>query len=276
VVLSKPNREKIKVIAAKAPASEMNSRRDALEDLAILTGGRAFMKEAGESANSVKITDLGQARRGWADPHFFGIVGGKGDPRRLREHIANLRAAYTNLDDPADRKRILQRLGKLMGGSAVLWVGASSPIEIEARKALAEKTAEAMRGAIREGVLPGGGVSLLSCRAALARKMHLAEDLDEKAAYNILYKAFQAPFCTIIQNAGADPGVVMSQMAELGSGYGYDVIRRQVTDISEAGIYDAASVTKEVVFSAIHSAALALTIDVLIHRKNPPDSYHTT
>lgn len=275
VLLSKPNREKIQVIAVKAPAVDTLTRSKALEDLALLTGGRAFYQAAGDTLSAVHVEDLGQARRAWADRTNFGITGGGGDPRRLRQHIAQLRSALKNIDEPEEHKRLQERIGKLIGGSAVLWVGGNTPTTIEARKALAERTSEAMRGAIREGVLPGGGIALLACQSALQKKKRAAKDPDEHAAYTILLKAIETPIRTLIDNAGFDPEKVLSQIALAGPGFGFDVTQGRLVDMAQSGLYDAASVVKAATFSAIHGAALALTIDVLIHRKNPPQNYST-
>ena len=273
LALLQANRQKIKVVAVKAPALDAITRSEALGDLALLTGGRAFFQAAGDTLSSVVLADLGQARRAWADMDNFGIVGGKGDPRRLRRHIAQLRAGIAGVDDPQTRKRLQTRVGKLLGGSAVLWVGANTPLDLEARKALAERTAEAMRGAIRGGVVPGGGAALLACRPMLRRKKGAAEDVDERMAYHILLAAVEAPARALLGNAGFKPDSVLAQMdARLG----FDVLRRQVVDMAQAGLYDAASVVKAALFSAIHGAALALTVDVLVHQSKPPAAYHTT
>ena len=276
VFLTKPNCEKIQVVAVKAPAFDTITRSEALEDLALLTGGRAFLQAAGDTLNSVRVEDLGQARRAWADSSNFGIIGGKGNPRQLRQHIARLRAGLPKVEDAKDRKRLQERIGKLIGGSAILWVGDNSPLAVETRKALAERTSEAMRGAIRDGVLPGGGIALLACQPAIRNKMRSAKDADERAAYNILLKALEAPFQTILANAGFDPEKVLGQITLAGSRFGFDVVRGRVADMAQSGIYDAASVVKAAVFSAIHGATLALTIDVLVHRKDPPSAHHTT
>ena len=275
VILVKSNREKIQVVAVKAPTSHADARRQSLEDLAVLTGGRPYYKAAGDTLNGVIIENLGRARRAWADYHNFGIVAGRGDPRKLRQHIAQLRAAFKNIKDTDEHKRLQERIGKLMGGSATLWIGAVTPTEVERRKELAERTAEAMRGAIREGVLPGGGVSMIACRGLLERKFHEAQEPDERAAYNILLHAFEAPLRTLLINAGYDPCEILASVYQAGPGYGFDVLRRQVVDMSQSGIFDAASVVKAAVIGAIHGAALALTVGVVVHRKNPPDASAT-
>ena len=270
------NREKIQVVAVKAPAIDAVTRSEALEDLALLTGGRAFFQAAGETLNSVRLADLGHARRIWARLDNFGMSGGKGDPRRLRQHIAQLRNALPNVTEPSQRRRLQERIGKLMGGVAVFWVGANTPLAVEARKALAERTTEAMRGAVKDGVLPGGGIALLSCQQTLQKNMNAAKDMNERVVYRILSKAVESPIRTLLENAGFEPARVLNQIALAGPGSGFDVVGRQIVNMAGAGIYDSAAALKGAVFSAVHGAALALTIDVLVHKQDPITSYHRT
>ena len=266
---------KFQAIAVKSPEMTATGRAGAMEDLAVLTGGRPLARVAGYTLGRVKLDDLGQARRLWADRTYLGIVGGKGDPRALREHIATLRAAFKHADEPQDRNKLRERIGKLMGGSATLWVGAATELEIQARKERAQRTADALRGAIADGVLPGGGVSLLACRPALQDALDQATDLDERAAYRILIKAVEAPIRTILANAGYDDSEVMAEIKQAGTGYGFDVRAGQVADMAQAGIFDSASVLRETVHTAVAGAALALTVDVLVHRKEPPQAMGT-
>lgn len=275
LLLSKTNRERIVVVVVRSPALDAVTRMEAMEDLALLTGGRAVFQAAGETLHSVRTADLGQARRMWANENYFGIIGGKGDPRRLRQHIARLRAGYKDANDPKVRTRLHKRLGKLVGGSAALWVGDSTPFAIEMRKALAERTVAAMRGAIMDGVLPGGGVALLACQEALHQKLASAQEADERAACNILLKALETPIRTLLENAGYEPGEILHHIALARPGFGFDLRQAKVVEMSEAGIFDAASVVKAATFGAIHGAAMALTVDVLIHRRNPPEALDT-
>ena len=243
----------------------------ALEDLAVLTGGRAFIKSAGDTFRGIKLEHLGGARRAWADHHNFGIVGGKGNPRLLRQHIATLRASMDQTEDLVLHEKLIKRIGKLLGGSATLWVGGATEVEVEERVELAKRTAAAMRGAIKEGVLPGGGVALLACRPALRRVLEESSDPDAQAAYRILIKAMEAPFRTIVSNAGYDASEAMAEVKLAGARHGFDVTSGQILDMRDAGIYDTATVQKMAIFTAIASAGLALTIDVLVHHKEQPD-----
>jgi chaperonin GroEL len=236
-----------------------------------LTGGRPFLKAAGDSFQSLRVEDFGRARRVWADRQNFGIVGGKGNPRLLRQHMASVRASLEATTDLGLHEKLLKRIGKLMGGSATLWVGGATELEVEERVELAKRTAAAMRGAIREGVVPGGGVALLACAPFLGQMREESHDPDARAAYHILTRAMQAPLRTIVSNAGYDASEAMAEIKLAGPGHGFDVTAGQVVDMAEAGIYDATGVLKLAMFSAIASAGLALTVDVLIHRQEQPE-----
>jgi chaperonin GroEL len=257
--------DKFQVIAVRPPGLGAEDQVAALEDMAILTGGRPLIGAAGQTLKSCRLEDLGRARRVWADPNNFGIIGGKGNPRQLRRHIAGLRAAFARTRDQDARRELQQRIGKLLGGSATLWTGGVTEPEIRARQELAQRTADALRGAVLEGVLPGGGVSLLACRPALQQKLEQSSSLDEQTAYAILIKAVEQPIRTIVANAGYDAGEVLAQIKLTGAEYGFDTISGQIVNPVSVGILDVATVLRQAVQCAITSAALALTVEVLVH-----------
>jgi len=258
---------KITCVPVKTPGLASDEQAEAMEDLGVLTGGRPLVKAAGETLQGFKLANLGRARRAWADSTYMGVVGGKGEARRLRGHIADLKAAFAAAEEPAARKRLQERLGKLMGGSAILSVGAVSDVALKTRKNLAERTAEALRGAVRDGILPGGGVALLACRPALRRQLAEADGVDERAAYRILLKAVEVPIRSLLANSGLDAGRVMAEIELAGPAYGCDLRTGQIVNMAEMGISDPAGVTMAVVRGAVASAALALTVDVLVHCK---------
>lgn len=269
VLMANQNPGEFRVVAVTTPGYGQEAQMWSLEDLALLTGGRALVKAAGDTFEQLSSQDLGRARRAWADLRNFGIVGGKGDARALRRHIATLRAAYAQSDNLVQADKLRERIGKLLGGSATLWIGATTELEMEATKALADRTAAAMRGAMMEGVVPGGGVAFLSCRPALQERLRQSTGDDERAAFQILLKAMEAPLRTIVANAGCDASEAMAQIRLAGAGYGFDVTKEQVVDVREAGIVDAAGVVKGAAFVAVSSAALALTVDVIVHHREP-------
>ena len=268
-LLANKDPERFQAIAVRTPGSITEQRAEALQDLAVLTQGRPFVQAAGDTFDRIKLSDLGRARRVWASFKQFGIVGGKGDPRALRQHISSLRSAYQHTDTVQDREALQKRIGKLMGGTATLRVGGATEMEVQARVERAKRTATTLRLAIREGILPGGGTALLACLPALREKLARSTDADERAAYRILIRAMEEPFRTIVSNAGNDDSDVMADVRLAGPGHGFDVVSGEVVDVAQAGIFDATAVQKAVVFGALSSAALALTVDVLVLHGEP-------
>lgn len=256
-----------RVIVVRAPGSGISGYQE-LEDLTKLVGGRPLVEAAGDSLDRVEPGDLGGARRAWANHDYAGVAGGRGDPRALRQHIVTLKAgrrAAVNSDECAALER---RIGRLLGGSAILQIGGATGPEIKHRKSVAERTARTIRGAIQDGVVLGGGGALFSCRHVLAAHMAECNDPDERAAYRILLDAVTAPLRAIAENAGFDPSTTMARVEEAGNENAFNVRAGSVVDVYEAGIVDSASVQLAATRAAISSAALALTIDVLVHSKH--------
>lgn len=265
---SKPDH--MQILAVKTPGFGREQQADFLVDAAVLCGGRPFLRAAGDTFRSIRSEDFGRARRVWADLRSFGLVGGMGDPRQVRRHLAALRAAHAETDDLTLRSKLHERIGRLMGGSATLRVGGVTVREIEERRALAERTAAAVRGAIQEGVVPGGGAALLACRPTLQRRIDATNDPEARAAYQILLRAVAEPLRTIVANAGYDPSDALAEVRMAGPGYGFDVLTGRVTEMCTAGIADPANVVKAATYAGLTSAALALTIDVMVHRTEQP------
>lgn len=256
------------VITAKTPGKTATDETEALIDIALLTGGRLFLKDAGDSMMSVKPEDFGKARRAWVDRNHLGLVRGQGNPAKLRDHIKKLQMAVNNTTKAKMRKNLQLRVGRLLGGAAALWVGAATESEIKSRKTLAQRTADALRGAIQQGIVPGGGVALLNCRPVLAEKLSQSNSLDEQNAYRILCTAMEAPLQTIAGNAGYEAGAIIAQLNRNGNGFGFDVRSGKIVDMAQAGIWDATAVVKTAVQGAVSAAALALTTDVFVLHKN--------
>lgn len=261
--------DKFKIMAVKLPGLNPADRMAALEDLSILTGATPFHQITGTTLASLSPAHFGQARRVWADAHMFGIVGGGGSPIKLRQHVARLKASLQKALEVEQRQALQERIGSLMGGSVTLWLGGFTEPEIKARKSAAQRVALTMRESIRHGVVPGGGIALMQCSAMLQKRHRHALDADERAAYGCLIEALNAPARTIFQNAGYDPGDVLGQINGHGASAGFDVMQRRVVDMCEAGIFDSVSVLKSSVENAVRTAALALTIDSLVHLSEP-------
>ncbi len=268
-LLANKDPDRFQAVVVRTPGSVKEQRADALQDLAILTGGRPFIQVAGDTLDRIEAKDLGRARRVWAHYKQFGIIGGKGDPRALRQHISSLRRAYDYTDTVQDREALQKRIGKLMGGTATLWIGGATEMEVNARVETAKRTATTLRLAMKEGVLPGGGTAFLSCVPALREKLAGSADANERAAYRILIKAMEEPFRAIVSNAGYDDSDVMAEVRLAGSVHGFDVVSGQVVDVLQAGIYDATAVLKAAVYGALSTAGLALTVDVLVLHGEP-------
>jgi chaperonin GroEL len=261
------------VFAVNTPYSRQDYQMAAIEDIGVLTEAIPMTRQAGETLESVRAENFGQARSVWAKDQFFGIVGGQGDPRKIRRHFASLKKLHASLDNGETRDIVRQRIGKVMGGSAILWVGGVTESEIKVRKDLAERTAEAMRGAMLKGVLPGAGLSFLACKPALQAALQAAQqpgsDPDEAAAYRILIGAMDVPLRAIAANAGLKPDEVMADLKHAGPGSGYDIFQKQAVPAAQITVLDSASVVQAAAYRSITGAALLLTVDVLIRVKKP-------
>ena len=267
LMLANGKLKNFRVMAVRGPGANPDDRQAAIVDLAVLTGAIPLLKDAGHRLKDIGRANFGGARRAWAGPHNFGIIAGNGDPRQLRQHVNNLQRQYQRAEDLDYREKVRARIGKLMGGSATLWIGGLSDTEIDRRKALAEATAGAMRAAVKDGVLPGGGMALLNCRGALEHKLNGGQDADERAAYRILYDALAEPARVIYENAGYEPGEIFARLAHAGAGSSFDVISGEMT--GERCLSDGAECQASALRNAVLTAGMALTIDVLVHHKTP-------
>lgn len=246
------NQERITVMAVKMPEED-----GSLDDLAVLTGARPLLKATGQTMTTLTLSDLGRARKIWANRQFFGVIGGKGDPRQIRRHIAGLRQSQQHSPNPGLEKR----LGKLLGGSAMLHIGGATPSEIAVRKSLALRTADALRGSLSEGVVLGAGLTLMQIATEL-RPMN-PQDADEAAACRMAQKALQAPFQVLFTNAGYSPSEVFSTFVD------NPAISIGSSGIVTEPVWDSVKTLRMAVQTAISGAALGLTIDTLVHRAEP-------
>ncbi|CAA9582217.1 MAG: Heat shock protein 60 family chaperone GroEL, partial [uncultured Thermomicrobiales bacterium] len=257
-------------LAVRSPEiGEMGER--VLEDLAVATGGRAIIGSAGGRLAEVTLADLGQARQVWATADAFNILGGRGDKgairRRIGEAKAELRAVTP--DDDNTRRRIRERIGKLAGTAARLYVGAPTGSGRAELRARVEAAVVAAQTALREGGVPGGGGALLHCVPALER---LVAELpaDEALGARILGGALPAPLRAIAANGGIAASEVFDDAHSREPGWTFDVLRRQWVDAWEGGIIDPLPVVLAALEGGVSTALMALTTDVLIRRKKPP------
>ncbi|MEO7909654.1 MAG: chaperonin GroEL, partial [Roseiflexaceae bacterium] len=237
-----------------------------LEDLAVLTGGIRITEEAGWRAQSVTTADLGSARLGWASEKAFGVRGVQGDPHARRRRIADVQSALARVNDPAVAEQLRARLGRLWGGAAVLRVGAGTRGEAETRKARAQRMVTSLRLALEGGVVPGGGRAYLLCQQAL---QNLVVSPAEQVGVRALAEALAAPLAAIAHNAGHEPTTVVARVQASAAVSGFDARSGQLVDLWAAGILDPALVAETALTTAVSGAIMALTTDVLVHRRNP-------
>ena len=257
----------LRTVAVKTPTAG-NQDAAILEDLAVFTGGRAIVEAAGARAREVKLSDLGYARVAWATNRAFGLRSGKGDPVALRRRIGEIKAELAAATDATARENFRARLGKLMGGSAVLQIGGATRGEMDARLDQAKRTITTLRHGLTDGVVPGGGRALLLCRQAL-RNIDLPP--DEQAGVRALMRALEEPLKVIVGNAGYDPATVLDEVMRSGPECGFDARSGAMVNLWDAGILDSARVLQTVLEAAVSGATMVLTTNVLIHRRKPPE-----
>ncbi len=270
ILLQSRKSDKLHIIAVKTPGIRSDVQMTSMLDMAALTGGKILVKAAGDTLAGVTPGHFGHARRIWANEEYTGLVHPQGEPKEIRSHVNTLRVAYECATKDEERRRLQERLSKLLGGTAAIDVGGLTETEMETRKELAKRTVRTLRGAAREGILPGGGTALLACHPALDELLANRDSLDARAAHHILTAALEAPFRTLMSNGGYSEGKILDEVEQAGRGAGFDILSGRICEMIPNGIVDVAAVQKQAIISAIRGAALALTIDILVHRKSPP------
>ena len=261
----------LNVAAVKAPG--FGDRRKAmLEDIAILTGGKAIMEETGIKLEGVQMDDLGQASRVVIDKDNTTIVEGSGSREAIEGRVKQLRSQVEETTSDYDREKLQERLAKLVGGVAVIKVGAATETEMKEKKARVEDAMHATRAAVEEGIVPGGGVSLL--RAGNALKNMKSDDEDGQIGINIVRRALEEPVRWIAQNAGQEGAIVVVNIrAREETAYGFNAQNDEYGDLVAAGVIDPAKVTRSALQNAASIASLMLTTEATVHEvpeKNPP------
>ena len=254
------------LLAVKAPG--FGDRRKAmLQDIAILTGGQLITEEMGRKLETVQISDLGQARKVVSTKDDTTVIEGKGSDSEIKGRMEQIKVEIENSTSDYDKEKLQERLAKLTGGVAVIRVGAATEVELKEKKHRVEDALSATRAAVEEGIVPGGGVTLINAVSVLDNiKMDL---LDEQTGVNIFKRALEEPMRGIVQNAGMDGAVVVQnvrrfQEEQKNDKIGYDVIANDYGDMVEKGIIDPAMVTRSAVENAASIAAMILTTEALI------------
>ncbi|MFA6142344.1 MAG: chaperonin GroEL [Candidatus Omnitrophota bacterium] len=246
--------------AVKAPGYG-DRRKAMLEDIAILTGGRAITEDLGIKLENIKLEDLGRAKRVRIDKDNTTIVEGVGKSADIQARIAQLKKQIEGTDSDYDKEKLQERLAKLAGGVAVINVGAATETEMKEKKARVEDALHATRAAVEEGIVPGGGVALLRCVDALA-KMKLSG--DEQIGVEIVRRALEEPIRTIVNNAGMEGSVVVNKVKDMKTNEGYDADKDAYGDMFQAGIIDPKKVTRSALQNAASIAALMITTETIV------------
>jgi chaperonin GroEL len=251
----------VQVLAVKAPGFG-DRRKEMLRDIAILTGGTVISEEIGRKLDSVTIEDLGEARRVVATKDDTTIVDGSGAPEAVKARIAQIKTQIEDTTSDYDREKLQERLAKLAGGVAVIKVGAATEVELKEKKHRIEDALSTVRAGIEEGMVAGGGATLLHCQSVLD-KLKMA-DPDSQVGVDIVRRALEYPIRQIADNAGAHGEVIVDQVRGMKVGFGYDALKGEFGDMFEKGIVDAAKVTRSALENAASIAKMVLTTETLI------------
>jgi chaperonin GroEL len=252
----------LKAAAVKAPG--FGDRRKAmLQDIAVLTAGTVISEEVGLELESVQLTDLGSASRVVIDKDNTTIVQGAGASADIEARVAQIRAEIDNTKSDYDREKLQERLAKLAGGVAVIRVGAATEVEMKEKKDLVDDALHATRAAVEEGIVPGGGVSLLRAADAIRDAVTTANE-DQAMGLRITLRAMEEPFRQIVANAGVEPSVVVSKVRDGKGAFGYNAQTEDFGDMLEMGIIDPTKVTRSALQHAASIAGLMLTTQVMV------------
>jgi len=258
--------------AVKAPG--FGDRRKAmLEDIAIISGGRVISEDLGIKLEAVELTDLGQAKRVTINKENTTIVDGAGSKQSIEGRVGQLRIQIEETTSDYDREKLQERLAKLVGGVAVIKVGAATETEMKEKKARVEDALHATRAAVEEGIVPGGGVAYIRCLPTLD-KLKLDVE-DQMIGVNIVRKALEEPLRQIIANAGLEPSIIVDVVKKNKKiSYGFDAFKEEYSDLMEVGIIDPTKVTRSALQNAASIAGLLLTTEASVTEKPEEKPVH--
>ncbi len=256
----------LNTVAVKAPGFG-DRRKDMLKDIAILTGAKVVSDDLGIKLENVTVTDLGRAKRITVDKDNTTIVDGNGNKAEIKGRIELIRKQIEDTSSDYDKEKLQERLAKLVGGVAVINVGAATEVEMKEKKARVEDALNATRAAIEEGIVPGGGVALLRCQSALD-ELKLNE--EENAGVRVLRQAIEEPLRQIAANAGVEGAIVIEKVRAAKGAFGYNAATDTYEDLVKAGVIDPAKVVRCALQNASSVASLMLTTEALIAEKPQP------
>ena len=261
-------RGSLEVCAVKAPGFG-DRRKEMLEDIAILTGGVVISEEKGLTLEGATIDMLGTAEKVTVNKENTTIVGGAGSKELIADRVAQIRVQIENTKSTYDKEKLQERLAKLSGGVAVLYVGAPSEVEMKEKKDRVDDALSATRAAVAEGIVPGGGVAYIRCLEAL--ESLVGADADEQTGINIVRRAIEEPLRQIVENAGLEGAVVVNKVKEGKGDYGYNARTDKFENLFETGVIDPAKVTRVALENAASIAGMFLTTECVIAEKKEPE-----
>ncbi len=257
-------RAQLKVVAVKAPG--FGDRRKAmLEDIAVLTGGTVISEEQGYKLENTELEHLGSAKNITVDKDNTTIVGGKGKKSAIQSRIAQIRQQIETTTSDYDKEKLQERLAKLAGGVAVLYVGAPTEVEMKEKKDRVDDALAATRAAVEEGIVIGGGVALVNCIKGLEKLK--GANADEKIGIGIIAKALEAPLRIIAENSGVEGSVVLQRVLDAKGDIGYNAKEDRYEDLKKAGVIDPTKVTRIALENAGSIAGMVLTTECVISDK---------
>ena len=260
-------RGSLKIAAVKAPGFG-DRRKEMLEDIAILTGGTVISEEKGYKLEDADLSMLGQSEKISIDKDNTTIVSGKGDSEMIKARVGQIKAQIEKTTSDYDREKLQERLAKLAGGVAVIYVGAASEVEMKEKKDRFDDALHATRAAVEEGIIPGGGTALI--RAAQKLEAVKPENEDEKLGIEIIRRAVEEPLRMIVENAGLEGSVVVNEVKNGKGDYGYNARTEQYENLFKSGVIDPAKVTRVALENAASIAGMLLTTEcVLCDIKEP-------
>jgi chaperonin GroEL len=253
----------LQVAAVKAPG--FGDRRKAmLGDIAVLTGGEFISEDIGKKLESVELKDLGRAKRVVIDKDNTTIIDGAGQKQSIDARVKQIRNQIADTTSDYDREKLQERLAKLVGGVAVINVGAATEVEMKEKKARVEDALHATRAAVEEGVVPGGGVAFI--RAAKSLETLKVSD-EEKIGVKIVIRALEAPLRTIVHNSGNEPSVIADKVKSATGAVGFNALTEKIEDLTKAGVIDPTKVARTALQNAASVAGLMLTTETIIAEK---------
>ena len=250
-------------LAVKTPGFG-DRKKEMLEDIAAVTGAQVVSEELGLKLENVELAHLGSARKVISEKEKTTIIEGKGEKESIEARVKQIRNELKSSDSEFDKEKLQERLAKLAGGVAVIKVGAATEVEQKAKQKKIENALNATRAAVEEGILPGGGVALLSSISVLEK---VALQGDEKTGLGILKRALEKPIKQVAENAGLDGAVVVAKVKEGGVNFGFDAQKMQYGDMIAAGVIDPTKVVRSTLENATSAAAMILTTEALLAEK---------